>query len=312
MKTPLVLLLGLGSAIALCGQTLKPTATLEAPGPLRLATVCTGGKSIAGVVGDHDLYLWSLPIGKPQAVPASGGRIDLLTCGAKGLAAGLKHGTVTVFDSAGRQRQRFEMKDDLASIAFLPGEDRLAIATIQAPLGVWDIVSGKCLWTGTTDFGNTTAIGVRPTGNLIIAADGDTHIRGYDETGKLIYSAESGLLEPFDVSFSDDGNKFAAAGAEGAVELYDSASGKRLRTSERSGNPIFAVALAPEGTKVLALELDARSLESAGVGYWDASVATINRLPVDPKTVLGFGKGDAGFLLLRQESPGKISVDRVE
>ena len=312
MKTALALVLWLSAMSVVWGQSLKPWASLDAPGSLRFATVCRGGKRIAGVVGDHDLYIWSLPSRKQQAVHVSDGHIDLLMCGEKALGAGFRHGTVLVFDAAGGERQRIEMKDDLAAIAFLPDEERLVVATIQSPLQVWDITSGQRLWTGTTDFGNTTGIGIAPTGSMIIAADGDTYIRGYDERGKLVYSVDSGLLEPFDVSSSANGKNFAVAGAEGTIELYDSASGQRLKKSERSGNPIFAVAMSPEGMKVMALELDARSMEPAAIGYWDVTGATVNRLPVNPKTVVGFGKGDAGLLLVRQEVPETIIVERVE
>jgi len=32
----------------------------------------------------------------------------------------------------------------------------------------------------------------------MVAADGDTHVRGYERKGKLLYAAEAGLLERFD------------------------------------------------------------------------------------------------------------------
>jgi hypothetical protein len=52
-------------------------------------------------------------------------------------------------------------------------------------------------------------------GNLILVTDGDTHVRAYDRKGKLLYTAEAGLLEPFDLSLSADGKAFPVAGAEG-------------------------------------------------------------------------------------------------
>jgi len=63
-------------------------------------------------------------------------------------------------------------------------------------------------------------------GNLIVVADGDTHVRGYDRKGKLLYTAEAGLLEPCDLSLSADGKTFAVAGAVGAIALHDSATGR--------------------------------------------------------------------------------------
>lgn len=312
MKKALAAFFGLTLTSAFYGQTVKPLVKLEAPRELRFATVCGGGGSIAGVAGEHDVYAWSLPSGTRRSVGVTGGHISLVTCSGKALAAGFRDGAVLVFDAAGNERRRIEMKDELAAVAFSADGELLAVATTHSPVQLWDVASGKLLWTGSTDFGNTTAIAIVPDGNLIVAADGDTHIRGYDRGGKLVYSVDSGLLEPFDLSLSADGKKFALAGAEGTIELYDSATGKRLNKSESSGNPIFAVAMAPEGVKVIALELDAYRLEQAAIGYWDTTATTMKKLAVEPKTVLGFGKGDKGLLLVRQETPGKISVDRVE
>jgi protocatechuate 3,4-dioxygenase beta subunit len=73
--------------------------------------------------------------------------------------------------------------------------------------------------------------------------------------GKLVYAAEGDLLEPFDVSVSADGRTLAVAGAEGRVELRESASGKILKKSSSCGNPIFLVTMSPTAPTVLALIL---------------------------------------------------------
>jgi WD40 repeat protein len=219
---------------------------------------------------------------------------------------------VVVYDAAGGKKQRIELKDEVAAIALSADGGRLAVATINSPVQLWDVASGKLLWMGTTDFGNTTAIGIVPEGNLILAADGDTHIRAYDASGKLIYTADFGLLEPFDLSLSADGKKFAVAGADAKIELCESATGKKLTNSISGGNPIFAVAMAPDGMKVLGLQLDATRLEPTEISYWDTGSEQLKKLAVGPKTVLGFGKGEKGLLLVRQDTPDKISVESVE
>jgi WD40 repeat protein len=312
VKKALVAVLWLSSTGALYGQSVKPLLKLEAPAELRFAVVCDGGGNIAGVAREHDVYVWSLPSGTRRAVSVTGGQIRLMACRGKVLAVGFRDGTVVVFDAAGSERRRIDMKHDLAAIALSADGELLAVATLYSPVQVWDVASGKLLWTGSTDFGNTTAIGIAPEGNLIVAADGDTHLRAYDRSGKLVYSTDSGLLEPFDLSLSADGKKFAVAGAEGTIELYDSATGKKLKKSGRGGNPIFAVAMAPEGRKVIALELDAQRMEPAEIGYWDTANEEMKKLAVEPKTVIGFGKNTAQLVLVQQETPGKISVNGVE
>jgi hypothetical protein len=60
----------------------------------------------------------------------------------------------------------------------------------------------------------------------MLVAHGDTHVRAHLRKGKLLYTAETGLLEPFDLSLSADGKTFPVAGAEGAIALHDSATGR--------------------------------------------------------------------------------------
>jgi len=72
----------------------------------------------------------------------------------------------------------------------------------------------------------------------------------------LAYSADSGLLGPFGLGLSADGKKFAVGGMEGMLVLYDSATGKRLNTSENSGNTIWDVVMAPAGSVLSELQWD--------------------------------------------------------
>jgi WD40 repeat protein len=174
------------------------------------------------------------------------------------------------------------------------------------------LASGSREWIGTTSFGNTYGARISPDGKSVFAADGDTYLRAYDIKGKLIYAAEGDLLEPFDVSVSADGTRLAVAGAEGRLELRDSSTGKVLKKSSSCGNPIFLVTMSPKALTVLALILDASSLLPAGIGYWNANDPQLKQLTVDPKTVVGIGSDAKGLWLIRQDSPARLSVERVE
>jgi WD40 repeat protein len=219
---------------------------------------------------------------------------------------------VVVFDAAGSERRRIELKFEVAALAFSTDGESLATATIHSPVQMWDLASGKVQWTGSTEFGNTSGIRIAPDGNLIVAADVDTRVRAYNRNGKLLYATEDDLLEPFDLSLSVDGKTFTVAGAEGTIAWHDSASGKLLKKSGNSGNPIFALVMAPMGTKVIGMELDDFRMEPAGIAYWNTDGGELKNLAVDAKTLLGFGKGEKSLLLVRQDGPGKISVESVE
>ena len=179
-------------------------------------------------------------------------------------------------------------------------------------MNLWDAASGSREWSGTTSFANTYGARISPDGKSVFAADGDTYVRAYDIKGKLVYAAEGDLLEPFDVSVSADGRTLAVAGAEGTIELRESATGKVLKKSNSCGNPIFLVTISPKLLTVLAFILDASSLRPAGIGYWNAKDTELKQLTVDPNTVIGMGSDAKGLLLIRQDSPPKLSIESVD
>jgi len=305
--------------LALCGsvygQTVKPVAQLDAPAGLIFAMVCDGGESVVALAGQNDVYAWSLPSGTRRALKTGiDGHIDpgAVACNRKMFAVGSAHGTVVVLDAGGAERHRMELKEEVTFMAFSADGAMLAVTTANSPVQLWDVASGKALWKGTTDFGNSYGASIAPDGNLIVAADGDTHIRAYDRKGKFLYAADGGLLEPFNVSLAGDAKTFTVAGAEGIIELRDAATGKLLKKSANSGNPIFLLAMAPQGRKVIGFALDAYRMDPAAVAYWDPDGGELKNLPLDAKTLLGIGRNDKSLLLLRQESSGKVVVESVD
>lgn len=315
MKTNLALAVVLAVVSSVNAQTVKPVAKLDAPDGLIFAMVCDGGDSVVALTGQNDVYAWSLPSGTRRTLKTGlDGHIDpgAMACNRKMLAVGSAHGTVVVLDAGGAQRHRIELKEEVSFLAFSADGAMLAVTTTNSPVQLWDVATGKALWKGTTDFGNSYGASIAPDGNLIIAADGDTHVRAYDRKGKFLYAADGGLLEPFDVSLSADAKTFTVAGAEGIIELHDAATGKLLKKSANSGNPIMSLAMAPQGRKVIGFELDAYRMDPAAIAYWDPDGGELKNLPLDAKTLLGIGRNDKSLLLIRQESPGKVVVESVE
>ena len=271
---------------------------------------------IAGGHSKKGIHLWNLATGQQKLFKADlDTQIDpgALACDQKTIAVGSIHGAVALLDFDGKVRKRAELKEEITGMALSPDGRKLAISTANSPVQLWDVASGSREWSGSTTFGNTYGARISPDGKSVFATDGDTYVRAYNATdGKLVYAAEGDLLEPFDVSVSADGRTIAVAGAEGRVELRESASGKILKKSSSCGNPIFLVTMSPTAPTVLALILDEMTLLPAGIGYWNTNTTELKQLPIDPKTVIGMGSDAKGLLLVRQESPAKLSVERVE
>lgn len=308
---PLMLLSCEGSA-----QTVKAVAKLDSPGSVSFATVCDGGESVAGIAGEHDVYVWNVATGARRAVNSGGldGRVDpgAVACNREALAAGTTHGSVVVWDMTGVERHRMDLKEEVTGLAFSADAKELAVTTGNSPVQAWDVASGSRKWKGTTDFANSYGSRISPDGNLVLAADGDTHVRAYDGKGQLVYTSGIGLLEPFDVSLSADGKSFAAAGAEGTIELHETATGKLLKKSGSCGNPIFVLAMAPAGRVVIGLALDAYTLNPASIAYWNPDSGELRNLPLAAKTIVGIGRGRESLLLVRQETPDKLLIESVD
>jgi WD40 repeat protein len=302
-------------ANASSAQTVKPMVKLDTPGEVYFAVVCGDGQSVAGVDRVNDIHLWNLATGGHRLFKVGlDAQVDpgALACDQRTIAVGSVHGMVTLLDYDGNVRQRVSLKEEVTGLSLSRGGSKLAVSTANSPVQLWDVASGSRDWTGTTSFANTYGARISPDGKSVFAADGDTYVRAYHISGELVYAAEGDLLEPFDVSVSADGKTLAVAGAEGNIELRDSATGKVLKKSTSCGNPIFLVIISPKVLTVLALILDESTLHPAGIGYWNANDTELKQLTVDPKTLVGMGTDAKGLLLIRQDSPAKLSVERVE
>jgi len=310
------LLVSLVFANTIPAQTVKSMTKLDTTGEVYFAVICNGGENVSGVDREKGIHLWNLATGQQKLFKADlDTQIDpgALACDQKTIAVGSIHGAVALLVFDGKVRKRAELKEEITGMALSPDGRKLAISTANSPVQLWDVASGSREWSGSTTFGNTYGARISPDGKSVFATDGDTYVRAYNATdGKLVYAAEGDLLEPFDVSVSADGRTIAVAGAEGRVELRESASGKILKKSSSCGNPIFLVTMSPTAPTVLALILDEMTLLPAGIGYWNTNTTELKQLPIDPKTVIGMGSDAKGLLLVRQESPAKLSVERVE
>jgi len=311
-----------GAVACLCasaarGQTLKKEMELSAPVRIVSAVTCEAGSEIVGSGADGALYMWKAASPEPRKIElAEGNASGVLACGGgTTLAVALKkeNGKVVVLDTeSGAVRQKIDAQSDVSTLAVSPEGGFLAIATSLYPTQVWDLRTGQKRWTGVTNLGATWTTSISPNGQMVLSADEDTNLRMYDSKGKQLYTTEAGLLEPFASAFSDDGKTFAVAGADGAIRLFDTSTGKIVKTSSKAGNPIFGVCVSPDGKKVAALVVDDFKLEPVALTLWDTQSGETKKLEVDPKSVVGAGTNRSHLALILQEGGNKLSVVSVE
>lgn len=298
------------SATVALGQTLHLETKLQSTVPLLLATTCERGTKVVGIGADHALYMWTLPSAQPRKVDIPDGAAvhDINCAGSNTLAAWLDGKAVILDLDTGKVRSHINSRGFLSGFGLSPDGSMLAISNTLDPVQVWDTNSGQKLVTGVNNFASSNFAVFSPSGDVFLSTDGDSYVRAYDRRGKLLYTADGGLLEGFAAVFTSDGKRFAAASADGTISLYDAASGKKLKTSASCGNPIFNLGISPDNRYVIALEVDDFTIKPVAIGIWDMNSENIRPLKVEVEKMIGPGGDTSHFLLIKQEDPKTLGI----
>ncbi|HZQ74666.1 MAG TPA: caspase family protein [Burkholderiales bacterium] len=200
----------------------------------------------------------------------------------------------------------------ITSIAFAPDGRRLASASQDGTLKLWDVASGREIQTLVGHQGTVTAVAWTAEG--VISAGRDRTLRTWDAAhgtpvasvlahesvilavaagGSRIASAGydgavklwSASLKPErsigggfnaaavrSVALSRDGTRLAFGGDARMVQLFDAAEGRELRRFEGLASGILSVALSPDGARVAA------GAQDGSTRVWDASSGAQERL----------------------------------
>jgi WD40 repeat protein/serine/threonine protein kinase len=141
---------------------------------------------------------------------------------------------------------------------------------------VWDAQTKQCLRTLGDHAGAVWTVAISPDGQRIASGSQDRTVHLYNaSTGERIRTLEGHALEVQSVAFSPDGAYLVSGSGElgrrgdtkrpnprakefiGEVIVWETSTGKRLRTIELPGTSVNGVCFSPDGTRV-----------AAGVGRW--------------------------------------------
>jgi predicted Ser/Thr protein kinase len=137
------------------------------------------------------------------------------------------------------------------SIAFSPDGKRLASASADRTVRLWDVATSQKWATLSGHTGKVYAVAFSPDGRVLASTGADRTVRLWDPTTG---TAEANLLQTrcrvYALAFSPDSKTLALGNADGSVELWDFAPWQSRMTLQRAQGraaAVYTVAFSPDG-----------------------------------------------------------------
>jgi WD40 repeat protein/serine/threonine protein kinase len=151
----------------------------------------------------------------------------------------------------------------VTSVAFSPDGKRLASASSDSVVKVWDGASGRELRTLRGHTGEIWSVAFSPDGERLASASWDHTVKVWDATsGQELRTRKGHTGLVMSVAFSPDGQRLASAG-DATVKVWDAVTGRELRTLKGHTGQVSGVAFSPDGKRLA-------SAGDATVKVWDA------------------------------------------
>jgi WD40 repeat protein/serine/threonine protein kinase len=191
-------------------------------------------------------------------------------------------GEILLWDIAsGRQSRTIGavMPFGIHFVAFSPDGRRIASATLDGSVQIWDVESGEPVRTLDHHRSRVYGVAFDHEGTRLVSASEDNTLAIWDlaaETPPLTLVGHTYYV--LQGIFSRDGRRLASASVDHSVKVWDAATGEELLTLRGRGGVVSSVAFSPDGQRIASAGLD------GVVRVWDATPRSAEGHPVAPPT----------------------------
>jgi eukaryotic-like serine/threonine-protein kinase len=159
-------------------------------------------------------------------------------------------GEVRIWDAAsGTPLNTFRAPGTAHRLVYRPDGKRLALATTDGSVLVWDAATGSELVRSPPDGQTIANLTFSPDGNKLAWASWDQTVRVCDATTLKtihVFKGHSGRVQC--VAFHPDGQRLASGDAEAVVKIWDIEAGAELMDLRGHKSPVYGVAFSPDGS----------------------------------------------------------------
>lgn len=207
------------------------------------------GRFLAAGSNDRGVYLWDVSSGQQvTALKGHGEQVSMLAFSPDGRELITAHHQTVKFWEMEKLKERtiLRVSGKVDSVAFSPDGKKLATGDRSGVATLWNLETGDRITTLESEKGAMTYLAFLPDGNRLAANNlRTTFIRDLKTMGKIVLSGHTGGLRALAVS--PDGKIIATCSEDRTLKLWDSDSGRELRSLSGHSDRVMAVAISPNG-----------------------------------------------------------------